>query len=69
MTDKLKSCPFCGSDSLKIESCYVRCQSCCADGPVMDGVPEGSEDDESGEIWNNSIAALWNTRNGDHDDR
>jgi hypothetical protein len=59
---ELLPCPFCGGDRLKIESCFVRCQSCCADGPVMDDVPDGSEEDETGEIWNEAITKLWNTR-------
>lgn len=63
IVERLEPCPFCGEgERLKIESCYVRCQSCCADGPVMDAMPEGAEEDETGAIWNKAIADLWNAR-------
>jgi hypothetical protein len=58
----LKACPFCGGDWLEIDTCFVHCRSCCTDGPVMDDVPEGSEEDESGASWNAAIARKWNTR-------
>jgi Lar family restriction alleviation protein len=61
MTDKLKSCPFCGSpaDTHKHplqETWSASCLSCSATMPYV-GLTEAK-----------AIAA-WNTRNGDHDDR
>jgi hypothetical protein len=53
---ELKPCPFCGSDAfLEIKGCYVRCISCCVDGPVFDNWDE----DSNGEL---EAAKLWNAR-------
>jgi Lar family restriction alleviation protein len=65
MTDKLKSCPFCGSagehivfgKGQKNERHGVRCSDLTCGAMVRLGTKRGES------------AELWNTRNGDHDDR
>jgi Lar family restriction alleviation protein len=58
-TDKLKSCPFCGSDTADFSPGSppwgVVCRDCLAEGPL--------------ENTHQEAAMAWNTRNGDHDDR
>ena len=54
MFDKLKPCPFCGSDKIAYSPLdgYVICTSCLASGPAFGGVKD------------NKIASInyWNKR-------
>ena len=55
MSEKLKPCPFCGSDDLEMEgsimsSYYVRCRKCGAGGGVM--FPDNEE----------NAVKMWNAR-------
>jgi hypothetical protein len=62
MTDKLKSCPFCGGEATVQ---YYRARNWgagCKNGNCL----------VQPEVWGRSrdrLIAAWNTRNGDHDDR
>lgn len=63
MTDKLKPCPFCGSEALKVDTGYygakwVECQECFIDGPSITANPIGSreiKDQEAIDAWNSRV--------------
>lgn len=56
MSDKLKPCPFCGSDDVKYIpriASFVKCKNCLTEGPAANSEAEA--------------ARLWNDRAGDVD--
>lgn len=55
----LRPCPFCGSDDLRIDGGFVRCNNCECDGPYHEEMDESDEDSIEG------IAEKWNTRAAD----
>lgn len=73
METKLKSCPFCGSDKLKIDSkrtfnygtkhcsVSVRCMKCHARGPVIGIVVPNNQYNER-DICNPAVVDAWNRR-------
>jgi hypothetical protein len=63
MTDKLKSCPFCG-DPMILEAKNFGHTSA-----YQDTLPEGQRCILRHTAYPEEMIAAWNTRNGDHDDR
>ena len=61
MTDKLKPCPFCGSEDLEDRRGFIKCNSCGVEGPVF--AIGGKHDD----VRKEAIAA-WNKRQGENDE-
>ena len=53
MTEKLKPCPFCGSDDLEIRNRhYVECLNCETFGPAPDKPMASWRTDNAVEAWN-----------------
>ena len=47
MSEKLRPCPFCGSEDVENTGNYVKCRNCLADGPF-----NYTNVDEAAENWN-----------------